>query len=93
MHLLYQELSSQETNLIGNGVAILEGTGLVRDVTLYDTYHLLLGNRDIRYTDAVANVLNGNSLAVRRIQRLIDVVDELGIGVVEAVQLQDDVLS
>ena len=67
VHLLYKELSSQETNLICYGVAILEGTGLVRDVTLYDTYHLLFGNRDIGLTDAVANMLNGNSLAVRGI--------------------------
>jgi len=93
VHLLHQELGCQETNLIGHGVAVLEGTGLIRDVTLYDTYYLLLGNRNVGLTDAVADVLDGNSFAVRRIQRLIDVVDELGVGIVEAVELEDDVLS
>ena len=38
-------------------------------------------------------MLNGNSLAVGGIQWLIDVVDELGIGIMERVQLQDDLLS
>ena len=93
VHFLYEELCCQETDLIGYWVAVLEGTGLVGDVTLYDTDHLLLGNRDIGHTDAVADVLDGDSLAVRGIQRLIHVVNELGIGVMEAVQLQNHVLG
>ena len=87
MHLLNKELSCQESNLIGHRVAVLEGTGLVRDVALYDTNHLLLGDGYIGLTDAVAYMLDGDSLTVRRIQRLIYVVDELGVGIVEAVQL------
>ena len=38
-------------------------------------------------------MLNGNCLAVRRIQRLIHVVDILRVRIVEAVELQDDVLG
>ena len=64
-HLLYEELCSQESNLIGYGVAVLEGTGLVGDVTLYNTHHLLFGNRDVGLTDAVAYMLNHDGLAVR----------------------------
>ena len=93
MHLLYQELSSQEANLVGHGVAVLEGAGLVGDVALYNTHYLVLGDAHVGLTDAVADMLNGNSLAVGGIQRLIYVVDELGIGVVERVELQDDVLG
>ena len=38
-------------------------------------------------------MLDGDSLAVRGIQRLIHVVDILRVGIVEAVKLQDDVLG
>ena len=93
MHLFYQKLCCQETDLLCYGVRILEGTGLVGDVALYDTYHLLLGNRDVGHTDAVADLLNHDGLAVRWIQGFIDVVDKLGIGIVEAIQFQDDMLG
>ena len=38
-------------------------------------------------------MLDGNCLTIRRIQRLVNVVDILGIGIMEAVQLQNHMLS
>ena len=93
MHLLYKELCGEEADLIGNRVAVFEGTGLVGDVTLYDTYYFLLGDAHERLTNTVTYMLDGDSLTVRRIQRLIHVVDILGVGVVEAVELKNDVLG
>ena len=93
MHLLYEELCRQVSDLICYRVTVLEGTGLIGDVTLHDTSHLILRNSHIGYTDTVAYMLDGDSLAVRRIQRLIHVVNELRIGVMEAVQLQNHMLS
>ena len=93
VHLLHEELSGQETNLVGHGVAVLEGTGLVRNVTLHDTGQLVLGNHHVGHADAVAYMLNGNGLAVRRVERLVHVVNELGVGVVERVKLQNHPLG
>ena len=44
MHLLYEELSCKESDLICYRITILEGTSLIRDVTLYDASNFLLGN-------------------------------------------------
>ena len=93
MHFFNEELSSQETNFIGNRVAVLEGTGLIGDVTLDDTHHFLFRNRDVGFADAVADMLDRNGLAIRRIEGLIDVVDEFGIRIVERVELEDDLLG
>ena len=93
VHLLYEELSGQETNLIRYRIAVLKSTGLVGDVALHDASNLLLGDADIRLTDAVTYMFDGDSLTVRGIQRLIYVVNILCIGVMEAVEFQDNVLG
>ena len=92
MHLLYEELCCKESNLISNRVAILEGTSLIRNVALYNSNNFVLWNAYVWLTDTVANMLDGYSLAVRRIQWLVYVVNELGVWIVERVQLQDNLL-
>ena len=88
-----QELGGEVAYTVGHRVAVLEGAGLVGDVTFYDTHHLVLGNRDVGNADTVADVEDGNGLAVRGVQRLVDVVEILGVGAVERVQLEDDLLG
>ncbi len=93
MELRNEELSCKIANLIGHGVAVLEGTGLVGNVALHHANHLLTGNRDVGLTDAVTDAEDGYGLAVGRVERLVDVVDVLGVGAVELVELEDDLLS
>ena len=81
------------TNLLCDRVTIFEGASLVRYVTFYHAYHLVLRNRHVRYTDAVAHLLNHDGLAIRWVEGFIYVVNILCVGIVEAVQLQNDVLS
>ena len=44
VHLVNEELSCQIANLLRHRVAVLEGTGFIGNITLYDTSNLLLGN-------------------------------------------------
>ncbi len=93
VHLLHEELCRQIANLLRHRITVLEGTGLIGDVALHNTHHLILRNRHVWLADAVAYVLDGDSLAVRRIKGLIHVVDELRIRIMEGVELQDHMLS
>ena len=93
MHFFNQELGSKETNLLSNRVAILKGTSLIRNIALYYTNNLILRNAYIWLTDTVANMLDGYSLAVRGIQWLVYIVNELCIRIVERVELQNDLLG
>ena len=92
MHVLYEELCHIVTDLVGDRIAVFEGASLIRDVTLNNTCQLAGRELDIGLTDTVTHMLDRNSLAVRRIQWLIYVVDKLGVRIVEAVQLQDNTL-
>ena len=83
MHLLYEELSCKESDLICYRITVLEGTSLIRDITLHYTNNLILRDTYIRLTNTIAYMLNGNSLTIRRIERLIHIMDELRIRIVE----------
>ncbi len=93
VQLAHEELGGEEANLVSHGGAVLEGAGLVGNVALHDAHHLLAGDADVGLADAVADVEDGNGLAVGRVQGLIHVVYVLGVGAVEVVQLQYDVLG
>ena len=93
VQLVDEELGGEVADTVGHRVAVLEGAGLVGDVALHHTHELLLRNGHIGHTDAVAHLGDGNGLAVGRVERLIHVVEELGVGVVEGVELQNDMLG
>ena len=92
MHFLHQKLCCKETDFICNWVAIFKGTSLIRDVALYHTNNLIFWNAYVWFTDTVANMLDGYSLAIRRIQWLVYVVNKFGVWIVERVKLQYDLL-
>ena len=93
MHLLYKELGSKESYLLCNWVAILKGTCLVWNITFNYAYHLVFRNAYVWLTNTVAYVFNRNSLAIRRVQWFIYIVNEFGVSVVERVKLQDNFLG
>ena len=93
MHLVDKELSGQIANLLRHGIAILETTSLIGQVALHDTYEFLSGHFHVRLTDTVAYMLDGNSLAVRRVEGLEHVVQESGLWVMESIELEHHMLS
>ena len=93
VHLLHKELSCEVSYLVCNGVAVGESTSLIRNVAFNHTHQFLFGYRHIRNTNSVAYMLNWNCLAVRRVKWLINIMNKLGIGIVESVQLKNNLFG
>ena len=74
-------------------VRVLEGACLVRYVTLYDTDNLPRVNLDVWLADAVSDMGYHDWLAAWRVERLVDIVQETCLRVVERVELNDDLVS
>ena len=80
-------------NLVGNGVRVFECPCLIGEITFYHAYDFLGVDLHIWCTDAVAHLDDWNGLAQRWVEWLIHVVQMLGFGTVETVQLKDDLLG
>ena len=92
MHVVDEEFSHEMSDFVGDGVAVFESSCLVGQVAFYDAHNLLARNFHVRLTDAVADVLDRNSLAIRRVSRLVNVLYELGVRIMETVEFEDDAL-
>lgn len=84
-HIVQKEVSHILTDLIRDGVRILERTGLIGYVTLDNTHNAACVHLDIGFADAVVSLQDRDGLAERMVLNLINIMQSLTFGAVESV--------
>ena len=82
-------MANLESGLIRSG----EAACLIRDVYLNNTYDLGGINLDVILADMIAGRVNGYLAAVRRISRLIDVMQTLGTTCMGGIEFNDKLVG
>ncbi len=92
LHVADEELCHVGADLVGDGVAALEGACLVGDVAVHDAHYFALLHLEVWRAYAVAYLRYHDGLAEGSVEWLVHVVQLGYAGAVEVVELQDYLL-